>query len=234
MTEEKEFETFIRISPNIIGIYVLDKKKFKNLYFDEISNETYKDNINFDVLAKFIEENIFKIEKLIGTFVKNVSLIIQNKKNFNVNFGIKKKNYEKSISTLNLESILTEAKDLFKENYQDQKIMHIIIEKYLLDGNQYPKFINNLKCDNLCIEVKFISIANDLILEIEKVIERYQIKIVNFLDENYIKSIFKENDIELILMAYKIQSGYNDNEVSIVPKNPKKKGFFEKFFQLFS
>ena len=64
--------------------------------------------------------------------------------------------------------------------------------------------------------------------------EKYQIKILNFLDENYVKNIFKENDIELSLMAYKIQSGYNENEVSVVPKNPLKKGFFEKFFQFFS
>ena len=112
--------------------------------------------------------------------------------------------------------------------------MHIVIEKYLMDGNQYSKFINNYKCDNLCLEVKFISISNNLILEIEKVMERFQIKIVNFFDENYIRSLFEENKIDLSLMAHKIQQGYNENEVSLVPKNHKKKGFFEKFFQLFS
>ena len=96
------------------------------------------------------------------------------------------------------------------------------------------KFINDFKCDNLCLEVKFISISNELILEIEKIMERYQIKIINFLDENYIRSVFKKNEIGLSLMAHKIYSGYNENKVSIVPKNLKKKGFFEKFFQLFS
>ena len=40
--------------------------------------------------------------------------------------------------------------------------------------------------------------------------------------------------IELSQMAYKSQQGYNANEVSIIPKNVKKAGFFEKFFQLFS
>ena len=30
------------------------------------------------------------------------------------------------------------------------------------------------------------------------------------------------------------RQGYNTNEVSIIPKNVKKLGFFEKFFQLFS
>ena len=234
MTEEIEFETYIRISSNIIGIYVLDKKKFQNLYFNEKSYEIGKEKINFEYLISFIEENIFKIEKLIGKFINNISLIIENKKILNLNFCLKKKNYEKNVNLLNIKGIVTEAKDLFKENYQQQKIMHIVIEKYLIDGNEYKKFINNFRCDNICLEIKFISISNDLILEIEKVMERYQIKVINFIGENYIRSMFKENDIELSLMANKILSGYNENEVSIVPKNPKKKGFFEKFFQLFS
>jgi len=234
MTEEVEFETYIRISSKIFGIYVLDKKKSHNIFFDEIDCEDNSDNINFNALIEFIEKNIFKIEKLIGKFINNISLIIENNKIFNLNFCIKKKNYEKYVSLSHIENILTEAKDLFKENYQQQKIIHLIIEKYLIDGNLYTSYKENFKCDTLCLEVKFISINKDFILELERLMERYHIKITTFLDENYIKNIFKENDIELSLMAYKIQSGYNDNEVSVVPKNPLKKGFFEKFFQFFS
>ena len=35
-------------------------------------------------------------------------------------------------------------------------------------------------------------------------------------------------------MAFKILNGANENEVTIIEKNTKKLGFFEKFFQLFS
>ena len=91
MTEEVEFETYIRISSKIFGIYVFDKKKSYNIYLDEIDCENSNDNINFNVLIKFIEKNIFKIEKLIGKFINNISLIIENNKIFNLNFCIKKK-----------------------------------------------------------------------------------------------------------------------------------------------
>ena len=43
----------------------------------------------------------------------------------------------------------------------------------------------------------------------------------------------KDNDLKLCEMAHNIENGCNDNEVNLIPKNPKKKGFFEKFFQLF-
>ena len=92
MTKEIELETYIRITSKIVGIYVFDKTKLQNLYFDEINYEIEKDNIDFEILTKIIEGNVFKIEKLIGKFINNVSLIIENKKIFNLNFCLKKKN----------------------------------------------------------------------------------------------------------------------------------------------
>ena len=54
------------------------------------------------------------------------------------------------------------------------------------------------------------------------------------MDGNYIKNFFIDDQIEFSEMIYKIQNGYNENEVKLIPKNTKKMGFFEKFFQLFS
>ena len=70
--------------------------------------------------------------------------------------------------------------------------------------------------------------------EINRVLEKYQIKVLKYLDFYYIRSLFKESDIEIPLIVDKIQSGYNENEVELIQKSSKKKGFFEKFFQLFS
>ena len=71
-------------------------------------------------------------------------------------------------------------------------------------------------------------------MEIDKILEKFQIKTSSYLHENYLRSLFKEKKIELSEMAYKSQQGYNANEISIIPRNVKKIGFFEKFFQLFS
>ena len=51
---------------------------------------------------------------------------------------------------------------------------------------------------------------------------------------NYVKNFLSEKDTEISLMAHKILKGYNSNEILIVPKTRLNKGFFEKFFQLFS
>jgi hypothetical protein len=50
----------------------------------------------------------------------------------------------------------------------------------------------------------------------------------------YIKSYFDEDSTKLSVMANKLNNGININEVQLVKKTEENKGFFEKFFQLFS
>ncbi len=234
MTEEIEFETYLKITKKNFGIYLFDKKELINLYEEEIKFDRDIEYTDYKLLSRFLENNIFKIEKLIGKFIENIIVIIESEKIFFVDIGIKKKSYEKKISKIYLENILTEAKDLIKETNQQQKIIHMLISKYIIDGNNCSKFISNIECENLCLELKFISLPNNIILEIEKILESYQIKVSMYLDCNYLQNFFKNNHISLSEMGHKIQSGINENEVLIVPKNFKKLGFFEKFFQLFS
>ena len=47
--------------------------------------------LEFTELTKFLDKNIFKIEKLIGTFIKNIFLIIDNEDNLIIKLSNKKK-----------------------------------------------------------------------------------------------------------------------------------------------
>ena len=233
MNEELEFETYLSISPKKIGIYLLNINNFENLYNEELILEQTSNYIDFDNLKKFLDKNIFKIEKLIGKFVEGIFLIIENEKIFNLQIGIKKKKYNISNNKQHIENSLTDAKDLFNENYQNNKIMHIIIKKYFINKKSYTFLEDNLECDHLNLEIEIKSISNYIIEDLNKVLRNYQIKIIKCVDGNYVQNFFDDN-IALPEMAHKILIGYNKNEVLIVPKNLKKIGFFEKFFQLFS
>jgi len=229
-----EIETYLSISPNKFEIYLFDKKNLVNLYKEQVEINSNKVEIDINLLKLFLEENIFKIEKLIGKFIKNIFLILNDSKVLNLHLGIKKKNYNKVVNKKYLENILIEAKDLFKETYQENQIMHMVVNKYIINGNYYSKLDEESVSDFLCIELQFISVPNNLASDISRVLEKYQIKVVKYFDYSYIKNFFFEKDIELSHMVFKIKNGFNENEVVLVPKNYKKFGFFEKFFQLFS
>ena len=234
MIEEENFETYLSISPKKFEIFLFDKKNLKSLYKDKLELENKIDFLNLDNLSNFLDANIFKIEKLADNFIKNIFLIIESEKNSYVNICIKKKNYENLVNYKNLEIALTEVKDLFKENYQKQNIMHMIVKNYSVNGKNYSSFINDINGDYLSLEVNFISIPSNFELILDKILEKYQIRIDTFLDGKYLIEQSKDNKFELPNIANKIINGYNQNEVILVPKNLKNKGFFENFFQLFS
>ncbi|WP_440933360.1 hypothetical protein [Candidatus Pelagibacter sp.] len=234
MAEEQDLETFVSISPKEFGVYLFDIKNRKNLYSKELKLNNDTHSIDFKSLDLFLAENIFKLEKFRGEFIKNITLIIEHIKISNINFAIKRKNYEKIINRKYFENTLIDAKDLFKENFQSEKIMHIIINKYLVNGKNYPTYQESLHGDSFCVELKFISIPINLTAQIESMFQKYHININEYLDGKYIKTLSQNNFTIISDLAYKVKSGYIENEVKLIPKNYKKNGIFEKFFQLFS
>jgi hypothetical protein len=220
MIEETDFETFLYISKNKYQIFVYDKDNFKNLYEAELK---INDDIDLNFLSKFLDENIYKIEKIVSNFVRDIILIIDDDKIFNTNISIKKKNYKEHIDQKYLENNLKEVKDIFLESYQDQIIMHMVIVNKA-DVNE----------DYSYLEVNFISISNSFTLIFDKLLENYQIKIRKYMSGIYIKSFLREDETELSVMANKLNNGLNQNEVKLISKTIENRGFFEKFFQLFS
>jgi hypothetical protein len=231
MIENSDFETFLCISKNKYQIFVYDKNNLINLYHEEIENE---DEIELNILSKFIDDNVYKIEKMIKNFIRNIILIIEDGKVLEIGISLKKKIYEKNIDQKQLENTLVEVKDIFRENYQDLIIMHmLIIEK----ENNFSLNNANNNDDSLFLEVNFISIPYNFTFIFDKLLENHQIKIKRYMSGGYIKSFFDEESkesMDLFVIANKLNDGLNKNEVQLISKDKENKGFFEKFFQLFS
>jgi hypothetical protein len=231
MIENSDFETFLYISKNKYQIFVYDKNNLKNLYSEEIG---YSDEIELNTLSKFLDDNIYKIEKKIKNFIRSIILIIEDDKILEIGISLKKKNYEKSENQKQLENSLVEVKDIFKENYQDLLIMHMVIVE-----NENNFLLNNANNsdDYLFLEVNFISIPNKFTFYFDKLLENHQINIKRYMSGAYIKSFFDielKESMELFVMANKLNDGLNKNEVQLISKSKENRGFFEKFFQLFS
>ena len=234
MNKEIDFETYLIISYGKFEIFLLDIKNHKNIYQEEFKFRDVSEKLDFNLLNEFLENNIFKIEKLAGNFVNNINIVIENKSILTSNISIKKKNYTGEITSVILESMLTDVKDLFKENYNQYKLMHMIIDKYIIDGVSYSSLQDQISNDEICLEIKLISISNLIILEIENILKKYQIQVNNYLDKEYVKDFFLDKQLDISQMAHKLKNGMNKKEVQITSKYTKKIGFFEKFFQLFS
>lgn len=234
MNEAIDFETYLIISQEKFEIFLFDIKNFTNLYKERIKFENQSGNIDFNLLNIFLETNIYKIEKLAGSFVKNINVVIENKSILNFDLSIKKKQYTGNITNKFLENILSDVNDLFQENYSEHKLIHMLINKYIINGINYSSLQDKINSDEISIEIKLISISSLIISQIENVLKKYQIQVDNYLDKKYITDFLDDEKLDISQMAHKLLNGLNTNEVHITIKTTQKQGFFEKFFQLFS
>ena len=229
-----DFETYLFLSPQKIAISVYDKPNLKKLYYKEVININEKKDFKFEIVDDFLEKNIFEIEKKLKNFIEHINLIIESIEFLTIQISVKKNNYGKKISKDNLIYLLNEAKDECKETISDRRITHMLIDNYFIDKKNYSFLPIDQKCDFLSLDIRFVCLSKNYIRDIEKILKKYQISINNILQTDYIRSFQKENQNDLFLIAMKIIEGYNKNEVLIVPKESKNKGFFERFFNFFN
>ncbi len=234
MSSEINFETYLLIDKKKFIFQVIQKNSFESIYFDQmLFNEDYS-QLNFKRLNEFIEKNIFKVEKILKNFIKNIDIILDNEKFLPIKLSIKKNNNGNYINSNSLLHPLNDLKNSCQSNFSDKKIIHMLIESYLIDNKEYSNLPVNLKCNTFSLDVSFICLPNDFVTDLESVLKKYHIMVTQILCLNYLKSFIDENNQNIFSTASRIKSGSNENEVLLVSKTSKNKGFFEKFFDFFT
>ena len=233
MDEFSNYETYLYISPNKFIITVNTSLR-KTVYYEELAVNDPSDNKNFEKFDQFLNNNIFKIEKKLKSFVEKIDIILDLDIFFPVEISIKNNNYEDYIDLKNLNYLLYEAKEVCKKTIEQKKIIHMIIDNYQIDNKIYSSLPDNIKCSSYSLDLKLICISNSLIREIEVILKKYHISLNQLLSGSYIKNFFLNDERDIFLMAKKMIDGHNPNEVILKDKSEKNQGFFEKFFNFFS
>lgn len=233
MSDNLSYETYLFVSSNKFVITVISESN-ENMYKEKLNFENYNSRINFDKLDYFLETNIFKIEKKLNNFVKKIFIILDLDVFIPIAIGLKKNNYGNNIDLNSLSHILYDAKNYCKKTINEKKIIHIIIDNYRYNDENYSFFQKDIKCDNFCLDIRFICLSIDLIHQLEKVLKKYQISLTQTISSKYINSFLFDGDKDVFLMAKKIIKGHNPNEVMLVDRTLKNQGFFERFFNFFN
>ena len=234
MSENSNFESYLFISPKKFIILINEGFNFKEIYKKEFIVDNDLNQIDYESLDIFLKSNIFNIEKRIKNFINKLYLIIESDNFFITQISSKKKNHKNYLSKNELIYSLNEIKESCKKTLDDNKIIHMVIEKYIIDNNEYLTLPKNLKCDNFSLNVKFITLSVNSVNILENILKKYQISIDRIISANYVKQFFTQNEHNFFQSTKKLIEGCNENEIQFVTKNPINKGFFEKFFDLFS
>ena len=233
MVNNLENKIFLFLGVNKFTIVAINSAN-EFVYKGETLTNNQNNQIELALLDNFLNENIFKIEKKLKEFVKNIFLIIDHQNIFPIRLSIKNKFNNIIINSNSIAKLILEAKSCCNKTLKDLDILHMKIDKFYIDGTYFEILPEKKNCNNLSIEVSFICIPKRISKTIEDVLKKYQISLDKILSFNYLNNFLDDKDNNLYIIAQKILDGLNENEVSITSKNPKKLGFFEKFFNFFN
>ena len=235
MNNNFDFNTFLLLSKNKIIISVYSENDFKKVYEKEVVVQQQLNLINYKGLDHFLNDNIFIIEKKLNNFVKKILLIIDLDEFFFVNISINKKDNENSIDFKNLSHLIYEAKENCKNTIGDRRIVHLMIKNYKIDSQNFSSLPEKIDYKIFSVDLEFICLSNQIIRNLEKILNKYQISLGKIVNAEYIREflIYEQNE-NIFSMTKKILSGHNPNEVFLVNKSSKNQGFFEKFFNIFN
>ena len=234
MSREIDFKTYLFLDNSKFVIYVIDNVTNEKIYSEKlVSKENFLD-LKFNELNKFLELNVFKIEKILRNFINDIYIIWDSKEFHSIKLSIKKNNNGNLINSDTLIHPLNDLKNLCQSNLQDKKIIHFLIEKYVIDNKSYTSLPKDINCNVFSLDTEFICLSKNLIKNIEKILKKYHISLNQILYARYVEKFKDKTDTSIFKTASRIISGQNKNEVVLIDKIEKNKGFFEKFFNLFS
>ena len=233
MVNNLENKIFLFLGINKFTIVAINSTN-EFIYKGETLTNNQNNQIELDFLDNFLNENIFKIEKKLNEFVKNIFLIIDHHNIFSIRLSIKNKFDNIIINSNSINKLLLEAKSCCKKTLEDFDILHMKIDQFYIDGTYFKTLPEKQNCKNFSIEINYICLPRKISKTIEDVLAKYQISLDKILSFNYLNNFLDDKNNNLYITAQKILDGFNENEVYITNKNPKKLGFFERFFNFFN
>ena len=242
MNNKHNYLYFLIIKKQKILFKTFDSIKGSSL-IKEIFIENNSKNDIFYILEKFLEKNIFEIEKELKNFIKKIYIIFESDSFFEVGSSIKHDLKGINFNHGQLNDTLIDIKNQLDKYSKESEIIHMIVNKYILNGVDYKILPENIESDNLVIQVNFICLENKIVENLKKIFSKYEIsinqilcyeylkKLNNFSGENITKmandTISLLSDID-ILNRFKMNALAHANSFALEKILPKYKDIYEK------
>jgi cell division protein FtsA len=235
---KKNFDIFFYLTSQKLIASVFKKISKEVIFFETQDCPTilHEDKYNLIDTEKYIQQNIFNIEKSTGEFVNDIHLIVDTDDSKIIEVSLMKNIEGKMVDKKDVQYLVQDAKQQVLRFNPDKNIIHIIITKYIFDKKEYKFLPDDLNCKNFSIDIKFVCFSEILVKKLNNLFNRNQILINKLICAKYVKSFdHSKNEFEANIcnLGLQLVGGLNKQEVIIIPKKVKKKGFFEKIFLLF-
>ena len=184
--KKNNFSTIIDYGSSKLRLGVFDKNLSK--IFFKSKDISQKDN--FKEYSKSINFLIREAESKISSHLENITLLYDSSEICSVDFSVKKKFDQKVIFKNIYTSIILEANQLFEACYNNKKIIHFIIKKYIINNKEYSNLPDeDSELNNIVLEIKFIFLPYNKYQSIFEIFKKNNLKVLNFFSSSLVKSL---------------------------------------------
>ena len=221
------------VGQNLHISYFEFKDSYSSYQKNYLMPDTLDDNLNLIVLSKFVLEKIKDFEKEVGRFIEKVYVITDAKYN-KFSLSLKNKYDSDKIKETDVVRLISDAKQQISRNNKDFVILHLLVDKYIVDGEEYLEFPENRSYKEFIIQVSFITVQHSTVKTLNKIFKDCNIEVKKIISHQYSSSFAEKSDISPCIAGKKVIDGINPLEVMTHNLYTKKQGLFEKMFNFFS
>ena len=233
MNNLKNDKYFLLIGLNQINFTVLNENK-KIILEKKVLTNDLSLNQNFENLENFLHQNIFDLEKKLNNYIKEIDLIIDYNDFISVDISTID-NFNNNIDqSINISNSLMNIKDNVINNMHGYNLVHMLINKFIIDGKEYSSIPKENDYESGLFEIRFVCLKSNILKNLKKIFSRYEILVKNVSCFEYVKNYNNSETDNIFDLSDKLRKGLNPQEILLTNKSSKNLSFFEKFFNFFS
>ena len=160
-----------------------------------------------------IQEIITFLEKNTNEYVDNINLMIDSSKMQSIGISVFKKIDELQLRQEDIQFLVQEAKQQILKYYNNQSIVHIIINNYKIDDIDYDYLPINIKCKFISLDIFFICLPEEIIKYFKNFFYKINISINQIICSSYAKAINYKDNFSLFSDVSFIDVGFNKTSI---------------------
>ncbi len=204
----KNFQTLFDCGSSKIRASTLNTNNNNEVFY--VESEFLNNQSNLELK---IPKIIASLEKESNEYIDSIDLMLDSPKMISIAISISKKFDGSELKKTNVQFLIQDAKQQVLKNYTNHNIAHIIINNYKIDDVDYLYLPDTINCHFLSLDIIFICLPTDLVLNFKNIFLRSNIAINKIICSSYAKSSHYKNNLNLVGHTSFIDVGLNKTSI---------------------
>lgn len=201
------------VKKNLINIIDFGMSKIRFSVFDKELNQQYSNiktvKYEKDYLYHIqeITSVIKKAEKKISMHIQDVVLSLDHENMFTIDLSFRR-DFDNKIKIAKIyDNLVLELEQTLNSYYNELEIIHIILNKCIIDNKTYLDLPKDIKINNIKVDFKVICFPKKIIGQVRSILNKINVQILNFFCTSYLKSLSYLRKLSLERAAF-LEIGY--------------------------